>query len=515
MARLWLACCGREDLVQVAQEIEARTPNAQILRFSGVGHPALASETLPNRALGAVIAARGASGEAVEKTVTEIARSGCAPEIVVIADRLDPGMVARFFFAGATEVIAADDAGIDTAEHAGEARVEGSSRAEQHGQRPVRCDDRAGEGKRYRTWVDQGRDGSLEEERPVRAAEIDRSDPDRKADPEAGRCPADSPVPRDSATVSVSSPVSWDPESASAASLNDASQRQPSACPAPASDTPRAPVVTALSGRGGSGKTTLICAMACCAARAGLRAAVIDLDLMFGDAHRLLGVDEPRDLMRICSAGEGVIADADIEATAMRIAPGLTLWGPIERPELAEMMGEPCERLIAVLRSLSDVVFIDTSVFWGDAAAAAAAAADRCLIVGSAGPSSCSSASRLVDLAGRLGVPRTKMASVLMRYGAPSCGEDAAMRFEMATSLKSRARISDGGSEVFELASYGRMHELMAGESEFARSVRSFTVKTLRELGCEVHGGDGGGQGRIEARPRIRLPWRNKGGEGA
>lgn len=498
MAGLWLACCGRDDLAQVAQEIEARTPSAQILRFSGVGHPALVSGTLPNGATGAVIAARGASGDEVERTVCEIARSGCAPQILVVADRLDAGLIARLFHAGATEVIAAEDAGADTEARAAESCVEGSSQADPRAS-GGRRDGLSREGRRYRRRVDAG-DGADRGAEPSCGEGPRASDGARGA--EGDRRPAPRPETAFEPAPGLAGPSGQMPAA-------------PMAGPAPASAAePAAPVVTAVSGRGGSGKTTLICAMACCASRMGLRAAVLDLDLMFGNAHRLLGVDEPRDLMRIRRTGEADLLDADIEASAMRIAPGLTLWGPIERPELAEVMGGPCERLIAALRTLSDAIFIDTSVFWGDAAAAAAAAADRCLIVGAAGPSAGPSAARAADLASRLGVPRTKMASILMRFGSPSCGEEEAMRFEMATSLKNRVRIRDGGPEVAELSSFGRVHELMAGDGEFARSVREFTAETLRELGCRVEEMHTGRAPAGGAGSRLRLPWRGRAGDG-
>ncbi len=60
-------------------------------------------------------------------------------------------------------------------------------------------------------------------------------------------------------------------------------------------------------------------------------------------------------------------------------------------------MARPVELLLDVLRRESDVVFIDTSVFWGDAVAAAVAASDRCLVVGDAAVSSAASASRVMN----------------------------------------------------------------------------------------------------------------------
>ena len=281
----------------------------------------------------------------------------------------------------------------------------------------------------------------------------------------------------------------------------------------PASDPPktaggRAPVVTAISGRGGVGKTTLLAAIGCCAARMGLRAAVLDFDLMFGDMHALLGVDDPHDLGSI---GEGEVrAEEDIEQAAMRVGPGLTLWGPLREPERAELMGTPCEGLIEVLRGIADIILVDTSVFWGDAAAAAVAGCDRCLVVGAEGATSAASVMRAIELAARVGVPRTKMTSVLNRFGTGTCGEEFAMRFEMSVPLRSRVRISHGG-DVAGASSFGRIDGLMAGAGPFALSVRRVTRALLRELGCPVgswmEAEDAQADMNGRRRPRFRLPW--------
>ena len=156
----------------------------------------------------------------------------------------------------------------------------------------------------------------------------------------------------------------------------------------------------------------------------GLRAAVLDLDLMFGNLYDLLGVDAPRDMAALIEpSAAGALTEPDIVATSMRVAPGVTLWGPVAAPEQAELMARPVELLLDVLRRESDVVFIDTSVFWGDAVAAAVAASDRCLVVGDAAVSSAASASRVIELASRVGVPRTRMSAVFNRFGARGADE--------------------------------------------------------------------------------------------
>lgn len=273
-----------------------------------------------------------------------------------------------------------------------------------------------------------------------------------------------------------------------------------------------APLVTLVSGRGGVGKTTVAASLAVCAARAGLRAAVIDLDLMHGDMPAVLGAQAPKGLEQLVAhERDGVIAEEDIEAAAVRVGPGLTLWGPLERGERAELFGGAVEQLILALRNEADVIFADTSCSWGDAVAVAVGACDRCLLLGSAGETSGDSAARVVGLAARMGVPAARMTSVFNRLGAKGCGEAEALRFEMGASLRSRARIKDGGELTAQMVSFGKLETLIGGDSEFAQSVRSFGYELLSEIGCHVDDRFLKADARTES-PKLALPWRRKKG---
>ena len=235
---------------------------------------------------------------------------------------------------------------------------------------------------------------------------------------------------------------------------------------------------------------------------------------MFGNLYDLLGVDAPRDMAALIEpSAAGTLTEPDIVATSMRVAPGVTLWGPVAAPEQAELMARPVELLLDVLRRESDVVFIDTSVFWGDAVAAAVAASDRCLVVGDAAVSSATSASRVIELASRVGVPRTRMSAVFNRFGARGADEDVAMRFEIACALSSKIRIADGGQDLAALMAFGRADEAVGQTSAFATSMREATREMLVELGCAVGPWSDMVADRATRteRPRIRLPWSREG----
>ncbi|QWT17467.1 P-loop NTPase [Collinsella sp. zg1085] len=275
-----------------------------------------------------------------------------------------------------------------------------------------------------------------------------------------------------------------------------------------ATDVHAAPVISVISGRGGVGKSTLVCAMAWAAARQGLRTAVLDIDLMFGNMYRLFGLDEAKDLSKLCRSQSLHLEDEDIEITAMQVAPGLTLWGPLTQPELAERMGEPIEHLIELLRGLADIILVDTSTFWGDAVAAAVAASNRVLVVGTAAASGASSGARVITLAARLGVPRTRMISVVTKMGAPTCTEEFALRFEMATSLKSKARVADAGQEAVELIARGKLESVIAEKSNFSLDVQRLLSQMLKELGLEVQIPEALRTYMERPRPKMRLPWK-------
>ena len=149
-------------------------------------------------------------------------------------------------------------------------------------------------------------------------------------------------------------------------------------------------------------------------------------------------------------------------------------------------MARPVELLLDVLRRESDVVFIDTSVFWGDAVAAAVAASDRCLVVGDAAVSSATSASRVIELASRVGVPRTRMSAVFNRFGARGADEDVAMRFEIACALSSKIRIADGGQDLAALMAFGRADEAVGQTSALRLACARPRARWLVELGCAV-----------------------------
>ena len=546
MKAIWLACCACGDYGLLQQEVEGRDADAQVLRVGDLDGLVSMARAFPSRRGAAIIAASLFDTEDVRKAVARLTAEGRVSRVVVLIETLDPSDIEGLFRAGATEVIAAHslcgngragegavdsdrrmtsepDAFVDREPGAPRAtrgpRVDEYGKAEaEHGRRPrdpLAYDDAGGP-------VPYGDDVLAEDMGYVHgvnlADELDEVEGFAGAgEPRAAASSASEPQP--------GQPVvpAWAQHVTAAGETGTLSPAPASPVPAPSALAPavdasvplrRAPVVCAVSGSGGCGKSTIVATMAHTASLLGLRAAVLDLDLMFGNLYDLLGVDAPHDMATLIEpSAAGVLAEPDIVAASMRVAPGVTLWGPVAAPEKAELMARPVELLLDVLRRESDVVFVDTSVFWGDAVAAAVAASDRCLVVGDAAVSSATSASRVIELASRVGVPRTRMSAVFNRFGARGADEDVAMRFEIACALSSKIRIADGGQDLAALMAFGRADEAVGQTSAFATSVREATREMLVELGCAVGPWSDMVADRATRteRPRIRLPWSREG----
>lgn len=546
MKAIWLACCACGDYGLLQREVEGRDAGAQVLRVGDLDGLVSMARAFPSRRGAAIIAASLFDTEDVRKTVARLTAEGRVSRVVVLIEALDPSDIEGLFRAGATEVIAAHsicgngragegavdsdrrmtiepDAFVDREPGAPRAtrgpRVDDYGKAEaEHGRRPRNplVDDDAGgpaqhagdspavdmgyvHGVNLADELDEveGFAGAVE---PCAAASL-------ASEPQSGQpaMPAWAQHVTAAGETGMLSPASVSPVPAPSAPALSADASIPSR---------RAPVVCAVSGSGGCGKSTIVATMAHAASLLGLRAAVLDLDLMFGNLYDLLGVDAPHDMATLIEpSAAGALAEPDIVAASMRVAPGITLWGPVAAPEKAELMARPVELLLDVLRRESDMVFVDTSVFWGDAVAAAVAASDRCLVVGDAAVSSATSASRVIELASRVGVPRTRMSAVFNRFGARGADEDVAMRFEIACALSSKIRIADGGQDLAALMAFGRADEAVGQTSAFATSMREATREMLVELGCAVGPWSDMVADRATRteRPRIRLPWSREG----
>lgn len=241
------------------------------------------------------------------------------------------------------------------------------------------------------------------------------------------------------------------------------------------------PILTVASGRGGVGKTALVALMASVAARWGMRVAVVDLDLSCGNLHKCFGVAMGPDLLRI--APDGVPTEESMGRSSVRCGEHVHLWGPCERPEMAELVMPHIATLLSYLSTRFDMVLVDTSTTFTDGVAQAVQSCDRLLVVHDERSGAIASAARMSALAVRLGVARTRIVRVINLADPrlkPSTFEG---RAEVGLETARMYRVIDGGIEAEELLASGKVDELVGIDSDLTGTVSSLLAKTLSELG--------------------------------
>lgn len=255
----------------------------------------------------------------------------------------------------------------------------------------------------------------------------------------------------------------------------------PQAGPTDPSDGDKGRVIVFCSGRGGVGKTTLGSCAAMIAARWGLRTCLLDLDLSCGNASAGFGVSSSSDLSVFARAGFSPELAARSVVSA---APGLGVMGPCGRPEMAELAAPYVNALLGWAAREFDLVVVDTSTTFTDAVAQAVQGADRLVLVTDGGPGSVSSLARMSGLAVRLGVARTRIARVENRADPRTRTDPTVGRAEVGLEAARVYRVVDGGGEVPELVSAGRVRELCEPGYPFADSVSALLAQLLAELGA-------------------------------
>ena len=264
-----------------------------------------------------------------------------------------------------------------------------------------------------------------------------------------------------------------------AAAASPATAPPEAAAPAPREGSD-APVLVFCSGRGGVGKTTVASSSAVIAARWGLRTCLVDFDLSCGNAYAGFGLPRGGDL---AAQGAGAAAPEALSRSAVSAAPGVSLMGPCERPEMGDAVAPRAGGVLEWAAREFDLVVVDTSTTFTDAVAQAVQRADRLVLVSDGRAGSVAALARMSGLAVRLGVARTRIARLQNRADPRSRAEVAEGRSEVGLEAARVYRVVDGGAEVEELLSSGRVRELCEPGYPYADSVASTLAQLLAELG--------------------------------
>ncbi len=127
----------------------------------------------------------------------------------------------------------------------------------------------------------------------------------------------------------------------------------------------RGRIVTVFSPKGGTGKTVTATNFAAAVAKhASKRTLLLDLDLQFGDAAIMLGI-EPEKTIHDLVVAPGELDSEKLAGYTTRHSSGLDVLPAPLRPEDAELVTESkLARLLEVARGSYDVIVVDTSPFF-------------------------------------------------------------------------------------------------------------------------------------------------------
>jgi secretion/DNA translocation related CpaE-like protein len=177
---------------------------------------------------------------------------------------------------------------------------------------------------------------------------------------------------------------------------------------------PPAAVVAVLGGRGGAGTSVLAAGLAVTAARAGLRALLVDADPMGGGADLVLGW-EALDGLRwpaLSQGTAGITPPALVDALPNRGELAVLSW---DRGDLLTVAPDAMEAALDAGRASRDVVVVDLPRRLDDAAVLALGAADQALLLVPAELRACAAAARVAAVA----ATHTGALTVVVRGPAP------------------------------------------------------------------------------------------------
>jgi pilus assembly protein CpaE len=143
-------------------------------------------------------------------------------------------------------------------------------------------------------------------------------------------------------------------------------------------------IISVFSPKGGVGRTTLACGLATIFARRhGRRTLLIDLDLQFGDAAIMMGLDPAKTIYDLVMTSGDL--DPDKLASSVNVHPsGVHVIPAPVRPEDAELVAEDrVANLLEVAKQAYDVIVVDTPAQFHATTLATLDRTDRLALVGS------------------------------------------------------------------------------------------------------------------------------------
>ena len=248
-------------------------------------------------------------------------------------------------------------------------------------------------------------------------------------------------------------------------------------------------IVTVFSPKGGTGKTVTATNLAtACAKFEGRKTLLLDLDLQFGDAAIMLGVEPDKTIYDLVVA-PGELDSEKLAGYTTKHACGLSVLPAPLRPEDAELVTEAkLGRLLEVARESFDVIVVDTSPFFHGPMLATLDRTDELLLLSSLDVPTLKNLRLALQTLDLLSFPKSRVKIILNRSNSkvgmkPNEVEGALgmkVRFEVPSDRAVPLAVNRGNPVVLaeESADVSRAIKTMA--KELFRAPKEETAKKKR-----------------------------------
>ena len=244
----------------------------------------------------------------------------------------------------------------------------------------------------------------------------------------------------------------------------------------------RGRIVTVFSPKGGTGKTVIATNTAAAVAKhEGKKALLLDLDLQFGDAAIMLGIEPDKTIYDLVVA-PGELDTEKLAGYVTRHASGLDILPAPLRPEDAELVTEAkLAQLLEVARESYDIIVVDTSPFFHGPMLATLDRTDELLLLCGLDVPTLKNVRLALQTLELLSFPPDRIRVVLnranskvgMKPGEVEGALDVKVRFEIPSDRAVPLSVNRGNPAV-----------LAEAKGDFARAIRTM-AKTLAPAEAE------------------------------
>jgi pilus assembly protein CpaE len=248
----------------------------------------------------------------------------------------------------------------------------------------------------------------------------------------------------------------------------------------------RGRIVTVFSPKGGTGKTVIATNTAASVAKyEGKKALLLDLDLQFGDAAIMLGIEPEKTIYDLVVA-PGELDTEKLAGYVTRHASGLDILPAPLRPEDAELVTEAkLGQLLEVAKQSYDVIVVDTSPFFHGPMLATLDRTDELLLVCSLDVPTLKNVRLALQTLELLSFPTERVQLVLNRANSKVGMKPG----EVESALQVKVRFSVPSDRAVPIAvNRGNPTVLADARADFSKAVREMAAAVVP---AEADGGKG------------------------